>query len=49
MKTLIEQQSGQPAWRQFLLVMAITLLVMIPATTLAQSDSEEDNSAAIEG
>jgi iron complex outermembrane receptor protein len=48
MKTLIEQQSGQPAWCQFLLVMAITLLVMIPATTLAQSGSEEDNSAAIE-
>ncbi len=42
MKTLIEQQSGQPAWCQFLLVMAITLLVMIPATTLAQSDRDRN-------
>jgi iron complex outermembrane receptor protein len=47
MKTLIEQQSGRPAWYQFLLVMAITLLVMIPATTLAQSESDEEYGAGV--
>ncbi len=48
MKTLSEQHSSQPVRRQFLLVLAITLVVMIPATTLAQSDTEEDSFAVIE-
>jgi len=48
MKTLSEQHSGQPGWRQFLLVMAITTVVMVPATALAQSDTEEDSFAVIE-
>jgi len=48
MKKFIEQQNGRPAWRQFSLVMAITLVVMVPATALAQSDADEDGFAVIE-
>ncbi len=40
MKSLFEQQCGPLFRRHFLLVMAITLLVMIPATALAQSQKE---------
>ncbi len=53
MKSLFEQQSGPFFRRQFLLVMAIALVVMVPATVLAQSqkaggDTEKDDFSVIE-
>jgi iron complex outermembrane receptor protein len=47
MQTSFEQHNSQPVWRRLLLTLITTLLAMtlIPAVSLAQSDTEEDESA----
>jgi len=50
MQTPHEQHSGKPGWRRFLLTMAMTLLAMatLPATALAQDESEEGSASMLE-
>ncbi len=50
MRMSIDQQRNQSGWQRLFLVITTTLttLIAVPATTLAQSDTEEDNFAVIE-
>jgi len=50
MRMSIEQQRNQSGWQRLFLVITTTLIMLIalPATAVAQSDTEEDNFAVIE-
>jgi len=49
MRMSLEQQKSPTGWQRLFLVLTTTLiaLITVPATTLAQSDSEDGNSAGI--